>query len=323
MLREIWQQFFPPKPTFTEKDVGSQLGKVFIVTGANQGIGFELVKMLYSTGATIYLAGRSQERVQNAIAQITSISPLPNTPAILKYLHLDLSDLAAVKAAAATFAAQEQELHILWNNAGTGYPKGSATKQGIESHIGANCVAPLLFTQELLPLLQVAAKNSPKNSNSVRVIWTGSVQIEMSAPKGGIDFGLINTGATTSTFVDYAASKVGNWFLADEASKRWGKQGIINVCENPGNVYTNIYANEPWWFVTILRLFILYEAKFGAYTMLYAGFSPDVTLENNGTYIWPWGKVQPNARGDIYQAIAAGKAAEFWEWCEAKYKPYA
>ena len=69
----------------------------------------------------------------------------------------------------------------------------------------------------------------------------------------------------------------------------------------------------------LLRL-ILYDAKFGAYTMLYAGFSPDVTLDNNGAYIWPWGKLQPNARADIHQAIADGKATEFWDWCEAKYQ---
>ena len=38
-LYALWQQFYPPAPTFTEKDVaeGSQVGKVFIITGANQG----------------------------------------------------------------------------------------------------------------------------------------------------------------------------------------------------------------------------------------------------------------------------------------------
>lgn len=39
-LFSLWQQFFPPAPSFTEKDVvpGSQVGKVFIITGANAGI---------------------------------------------------------------------------------------------------------------------------------------------------------------------------------------------------------------------------------------------------------------------------------------------
>jgi hypothetical protein len=36
-------QYWPPKPTFTEEHVPSQTGKVFIITGSNQGIGFERV----------------------------------------------------------------------------------------------------------------------------------------------------------------------------------------------------------------------------------------------------------------------------------------
>lgn len=92
------------------------------------GIGFELVKPLYQTGATIYLAGRSPQKIQAAIAEITSVSPLPHTPAILKSLHLDLSDLTTIKPAAASFAAQENRLDILWNNAGAGFPPGSTTK---------------------------------------------------------------------------------------------------------------------------------------------------------------------------------------------------
>lgn len=53
-------QFYPPKPTFTEEHVGPQNGRVFIVTGGNAGVGFELVKILYATGATIYMASRSK-----------------------------------------------------------------------------------------------------------------------------------------------------------------------------------------------------------------------------------------------------------------------
>lgn len=59
-IRQVVTQFFPPKPTFTEKNVPMQRGKVFIVTGGNSGVGFELCKLLYGTGATIYMAARSE-----------------------------------------------------------------------------------------------------------------------------------------------------------------------------------------------------------------------------------------------------------------------
>lgn len=55
-----WTQFYPPPPKFTDADVSSQEGRVFLVTGGNAGIGFHLCKFLYATGATVYMASRSQ-----------------------------------------------------------------------------------------------------------------------------------------------------------------------------------------------------------------------------------------------------------------------
>lgn len=59
-LRSAFTQLYPPKPTFTEQDTGPQSGRVFIVTGGNTGVGYELCKQLYGTGATIYMASRSK-----------------------------------------------------------------------------------------------------------------------------------------------------------------------------------------------------------------------------------------------------------------------
>jgi hypothetical protein len=46
--------------TFTEKDVNSQGGCVFIVTGGNQDVGLELIKMPYPASAVIYMASGSR-----------------------------------------------------------------------------------------------------------------------------------------------------------------------------------------------------------------------------------------------------------------------
>lgn len=59
-LRNLRKQWFPPAPQITSKDVPSQKGKVFIVTGGNAGVGHALIKLLYPTGATIYMASRSK-----------------------------------------------------------------------------------------------------------------------------------------------------------------------------------------------------------------------------------------------------------------------
>ena len=325
MFRSAWKQYFPPKPTFTENDVpsGSQVGKVFVITGANQGIGLELAKMLYPTGATIYLAGRSQERVQRAIEQIIGgAKPPPATPAALKFLHLDLNDLVAVKASAANFAAQENKLDILWNNAGIGgNPVGTSTKQKIEGHVGVNCVATLLFTQELLPQLREAARNAPRGS--VRVIFTSSLMCETHSPPGGLDYKALELSATDDSLREYAMSKVGNWFLALEGARRWAEYGIVSIVQNPGNLRTNIYRFQPKLLMVFVKAFILYEPKFGGLTMLYSGFTSDVGVDkNNGAYIRPWGYVAAPARKDIDKVITEGGPARFWEWCEKKYLPY-
>lgn len=59
-IRNLRSQWFPPKPLFTDAEVPSQHGKVFIVTGGNTGVGYALIKILYGTGATIYMASRSK-----------------------------------------------------------------------------------------------------------------------------------------------------------------------------------------------------------------------------------------------------------------------
>ncbi|KAF2870342.1 hypothetical protein BDV95DRAFT_629518 [Massariosphaeria phaeospora] len=322
-LKAIWQQFFPSEPpAVTEADLapGSQVGKVFIITGANSGIGKELTKFLYPTGATIYLAGRSEERIGKAIEEIESTASTSATRGVLKSLHgLDFSDLRTVKPAFERFANQEKELHIIWNNAAMGCVAGSSTPQGLEGHMGANAVGPFLFTSLLVPFLRAGAKTSGQTS---RIVWTGSVQIEMNSPSGGIDFVRLNGGKTVAQYVDYAASKCGNLFLAHEAAARWGHQDIISVCQNPGNLYTGIYAGENWLFVLFLRAFVLYPAKNGAYTMMFAGLSEKISKAQNGCYIWPFGIIKPNSRGDVYKAIDEGKAKQFWEWCEEKVQPF-
>lgn len=136
-LVDIKDQWFPPNPAFTEADVPRQDGRVFIVTGGNSGIGLALVKLLYPTGAKIYLACRSEERARAAIKEVVDQAATTPQHGSLEYMHLDLDDLATIKASADSFAQRESRLDILWNNAGiAGAPAGTKTKQGLEGHIG-------------------------------------------------------------------------------------------------------------------------------------------------------------------------------------------
>lgn len=176
-------QFYPPHPTLTESNLPSQRGKVFIVTGGYSGVGLHLTQILYAQHGTIYIAGRSQSQ---ALIAITSIKALfPDSEGSLVFLPLDLADLSTIKASADEFLSKEKKLDVLWNNAGVSLPPaGSASAQGHELQIATNCLGPHLFTQLLLPALIAAAERAP--AGTVRVVWTSSLVVDLSAPKGGI-----------------------------------------------------------------------------------------------------------------------------------------
>ncbi|TGO56893.1 hypothetical protein BCON_0072g00390 [Botryotinia convoluta] len=155
----------PPTPTFTEKNLSSQKGKVFIVTGGNQGVGFELIKMLYPTGARIYMAARSASRAADAMREITKSDPA--NAGNLRFLLLDLMDLHSVRAAADAFREWEEKLDILWNNAGIGgLAAGEKTVQGVEGHMGVNVLGPWYFARLLGECLGRARKEGESGSVS-------------------------------------------------------------------------------------------------------------------------------------------------------------
>src|SRR5437763_10087633 len=121
----------PDHKGFTEVDVPSQSGKCFIVTGANTGVGFEIVRVLAARGARVLLGCREQTRAQDALGRIKRITP----NADLAWLPLDLGDLDSVRAAA-EIAAKEPRIDALINNAGLMNPPLMRTKQGFESQFG-------------------------------------------------------------------------------------------------------------------------------------------------------------------------------------------
>ena len=316
-------QFFPLSPILTDKNLPSQEGKVFIVTGGASGIGFQLSAILYQAGGNVYIAGRSEEDAKLSIQRIMSLSAVGVGK--LSYLPLHLDDLSSIRASVNKFKSKETKLNVLWNNAGVSLPPlGSKSSQGHELMLATNCLGPLLLTKLLLPLLEVAAESSPPAS--VRVVWTSSQMVDMIAPIGGIVMEDLTESVPLDKTRNYVTSKTGNWFLASELGREVAPKGILSVVQNPGNLNTNLLRHVKW--MKLLTSPLLYNAMFGAYTELWAGLSTTLTMEHVGAYVIPWGRLHPSPRQDLLDALKSrdcggtGVATEFLGWCVDKISTY-
>ncbi|KAJ5129010.1 steroid dehydrogenase [Penicillium atrosanguineum] len=290
-----WSQFFPPAPSLTEANLPSQRGKA---------------------GGKVYLAGRSEEHASNVIAQIQSSIQSDGT---IIFLPLHLDDLASIKSAVETYNAAESRLDVLFNNAGVSNPPaGSVSAQGHDLQLATNCLGPHLLTQLLLPTLRRTSESEPPAS--VRVVWTGSIVVDMSARKGGAILEEI-LQKDTNPQRNYENTKIGNWYLAHALDAQERPSGILSVVVNPGNLKSGLTRHmSP--LVPLLVAPLLYPARMGAYTELWAGLSSELTLSDGGRYILPWGRFHPNPRQDLLQGMkgkdvgGTGDAATFVQYCD-------
>ncbi|KAE8452786.1 hypothetical protein EG329_013058 [Mollisiaceae sp. DMI_Dod_QoI] len=311
------------KPTITEETIPDQSGKVFIVTGATSGIGKDVAKILYSSNARVYVAARSAEKAKTTIETIRT--ECPKSTGALVFLKLELSDLSTVNASAEEFLRQEKRLDVLWNNAGVMIPpQGSKTVQGYELQLGTNNLAPFLFTKLLTPMMAQTAKIAPPGT--VRVVWTASGAVNMS-PTGGVEMTNLDYKIDKGAWHKYSVSKAGNFLHSTEFARRHKADGIISVAVDPGMLKTDLWVNTPSWQMMIANR-LLHEPIYGAYTELYGGLSPDITLEKTGAWIKPWGTIATirkdlDASSKTTEEGGSGIGAEFWTWSEKQVRPFA
>ncbi|KAF4998475.1 hypothetical protein FDECE_11783 [Fusarium decemcellulare] len=316
-------QAFPPKPHFTEANVPDLSGRVTIVTGANTGVGREVAQVLYSKNATVWVASRNEEKARTAIEGIKQQHP--SSKGELKFLKLDLADLTTIGDSAKQFLEAESRLDVLFNNAGVMTPpEGSTTKQGYELQLGTNCLGHFLFTKHLTPLLQSTAKTASKDS--VRVIWVSSSATDAFSPRNGFEPDNLDYKKPRNILFKYGVSKAGNFYHNAEFAKRHRDDGIVSVSLNPGNLHSELDRSSMWW-LYYARTVTCYPPINGAYTELFAAFSPEITIEKTGIWVVPWGRFLP-LRGDIQKGTLSeseggtGMAEKFWAWSEEQVKPY-
>ncbi|KAK0519827.1 hypothetical protein OC834_006695 [Tilletia horrida] len=332
--------------SYTTKQLPSLEGKVFLITGANSGIGEASARMFALAGASkIYLACRSESRVREALDRIRAwladakqwkhCAPASVTPAgvdvdaimsRLVWLPLDLTSLKSVKEAAETFKAKETRLDCLLNNAGVMAMPLSYTQDGLEMQVGTNVVGHYLLTMLLMPVLADTARlpeyaDTGKTVRVVQVSSTGHTFLAKRHIEGGWkDLEAVNRTyrpEALGTWLRYAKSKTGNILLANrvKALAEANQLSISSASIHPGVVRSNLVSGlslsygsiTGTLFTTILYPFQL-TAEAGALTQIYACASTEFDeRKENGSYFVPSARV---GRAAWYARDESGEAGK-------------
>ena len=139
-----------------------------LVTGATDGLGRALAERLAVEGATVLMHGRDRDRLAAAEAEVETLAGADR----VRTYRADLSALDQVRDLADQIRRDEQELHVVVNNAGIGFgkPEGGERQESLDGHelrFAVNYLAGFLLTLELVPLLVESAPSRVVNVASL------------------------------------------------------------------------------------------------------------------------------------------------------------
>ncbi|KAL1862845.1 hypothetical protein Daus18300_008342 [Diaporthe australafricana] len=96
--------------------------KIVLITGANSGLGYEVVKALYATDVPYELVIGTRTLSKGDEALATLKTEVTSSPSTLSTLQVDLASDASLEAAVKTIAEKHDgRLDVLINNAGAGF----------------------------------------------------------------------------------------------------------------------------------------------------------------------------------------------------------
>ncbi|EPE33481.1 NAD(P)-binding Rossmann-fold containing protein [Glarea lozoyensis ATCC 20868] len=195
---------------------------IYLITGANRGIGLGLTSLLLSRPNTTVVA-----TVRDKTTSTTSLLALPKAPGselIIAYLSISTTSALEIESAHKALAEDLEtrginRLDVLIANAGNGTSFKSAADTDLEDVVRdfhTNTLAPLSLYQTLLPLLQ--------RSKAAKFIIIGSIL-------GSI------TSTTSAPCLGYGISKTGTHYIAAKIHHEEEKMVVLVV--HPGWVQTS------------------------------------------------------------------------------------
>jgi NAD(P)-dependent dehydrogenase (short-subunit alcohol dehydrogenase family) len=206
-------------------------GKLAVVTGASDGIGFQIASRLVEAGAELIIPVRNPAKGEKAAERLRALKP----GATVTTRPMDLASLDTVRAFTDQLTDEGRPVHILINNAGVMTPPThQTTKDGWELQLGTNHLSHFVLTEGLLPLLR---------EGKARV----TNQTSIAARSGEILFDDINSDRTYDVMKAYVSSKIAVGLFGRELHRRSvaGNWGITSNVSHPGVSPTNLLSAQP------------------------------------------------------------------------------
>ncbi len=247
--------------------------KIAIVTGANNGIGFETTVGMVEAGYHVIMACRSQEKAEAAKVDVTKRVP----SASLDILLLDLSDLRSVRGFAEAFRARYPKLDVLINNAGILLYSAQTNGDGVELQFATNHLGHFLLTSLLIDLIPDAPVS--------RIVSLSSIAHKSAS----IHFEDLSCGGDGGTA--YGQSKLACLLFGDELDRRLKAEGKVMkaLSVHPGGSDSGLFNDMDEGQREAMKSQIaqlLHSNEEAAKPSLYAALSADVA---GGDYYGPTG----------------------------------
>ncbi|CAK42086.1 hypothetical protein CBS63078_9745 [Aspergillus niger] len=138
--------------------------KLVLITGANQGIGFETAKnLILSDNYHVILGSRDPAKGEEAAKTLEAV---PGIKGSVSSIQIDVTDDQSVDNAAAQIKAQYGRLDILVNNAAMSSMKHPPSREAMRQILDVNVVGALSTTEAFLDLL--------RNSSEKRLVFVSS-----------------------------------------------------------------------------------------------------------------------------------------------------
>ncbi|MFF7593156.1 oxidoreductase [Kitasatospora purpeofusca] len=292
---------------WTADRIPDQTGRVFVVTGANSGLGLATTRAIARKGGQVILAVRDEAKGRRAAAEITAAQP----GARLEVRRLDLADLDSVRSFAERLRVDGTRPDVLVNNAGVMAPPRTLNAQGHEIQFAANHLGHFALTGLLLDLL--AEGKDP------RVVTVSSTNHR----QGKVFFDDLSGERKYSPMGYYNQSKFANAVFGWELHQRLTAAGspVRSLLAHPGYTATNLQTSSPVGMVKVLFGRILtplaQAPDQGALPQLFAATAAEV---ESGQFIGPDGMAELRGTPKVVQLAPSAADAEtgkrLWELSE-------